>query len=74
MPRTLFDLAAVVTRHQLEAALNEVEVQGLTDRLSVVDLLKRYPGRRGATVLVGKSNDAEGDVDWDAAGAAQPGA
>jgi amino acid transporter len=36
----------------------------------------RHPGalRRGATVLVGKSNDAEGDVDWDAAGAAQPGA
>jgi very-short-patch-repair endonuclease len=51
MPRTLFDLAAIVSRHQLESAFNEVEVQGLTDRLSVVDLLKRYPGRRGAAVL-----------------------
>lgn len=51
MPRTLFDLAAIVNRHQLESAFNEVEVQGLTDRLSVVDLLKRYPGRRGAAVL-----------------------
>jgi very-short-patch-repair endonuclease len=51
MPRTLLDLAAVVTRHQLEAAFNEVEVQGLSDRLSVVDLLKRYPGRSGTTVL-----------------------
>ena len=51
MPRTLFDLAAIVDRHQLESAFNEVEVQGLTDSLSVVDLLKRYPGRRGAAVL-----------------------
>jgi very-short-patch-repair endonuclease len=51
MPRTLFDLAAIVNRHQLELAFNEAEIQGLTDRLSIVHLLKRHPGRRGATVL-----------------------
>lgn len=51
MPRTLFDLSAIVNRHQLDSAFNEAEVQGLTDSLSVADLLKRYPGRRGATVL-----------------------
>jgi very-short-patch-repair endonuclease len=51
MPRTLFDLAAIASRHQLELAFNEVEVQGLTDRLSIVDLLKRHPGCRGAAVL-----------------------
>lgn len=51
VPRTLFDLSAIVNRHQLESAFNEVEVQGLTDSLSVMDLSKRYPGRRGAAVL-----------------------
>ena len=51
MPRTLFDLAAVASRHRLETAFNEVEVRGLTDKLSVVDLLERYPGRRGSAML-----------------------
>jgi very-short-patch-repair endonuclease len=51
VPRTLFDLAAVASRPQVERAFNEVEVRGLTDRLSVVDLLQRYPGRRGSGVL-----------------------
>ena len=41
--RTLLDLAAVVPRHQLLRALNEAEVQGLTDTLSLPDLLRRYP-------------------------------
>ena len=45
--RTLFDLAAVSSRRQVEKAFNEAEVRGLTDRLSVPDLLERYPGRRG---------------------------
>jgi very-short-patch-repair endonuclease len=31
--------------------LNEVEVQGLTDPLSIPDLLERYPRRRGTAVL-----------------------
>jgi hypothetical protein len=50
-PRTILDLAAVVSRRQLERALNEVEVLGLTDRLSIPDLLARYPRRRGTAVL-----------------------
>lgn len=49
--RTLFDLAAVVSRQQLEKALNEAEVRGLTDRLSLPDLLERYPRRRGSVTL-----------------------
>lgn len=51
VPRTILDLAAVVSRWQLERALNEVEAQGLTDRLSVPDLLARYPRRQGSAVL-----------------------
>jgi very-short-patch-repair endonuclease/predicted transcriptional regulator of viral defense system len=53
VPRTILDLAAVVSRRQLERALNEVEVRGLTDRLSIPDLLARHPRRRGAAVLRG---------------------
>jgi very-short-patch-repair endonuclease len=41
----------VLTRRQLERALNEAEVLRLTDRLSVPDLLDRYPRRRGSAVL-----------------------
>lgn len=51
LPRTILDLAAVVSTRQVERALNEMEVRGLTDRLSVSDLLERYPGRRGSAVL-----------------------
>lgn len=51
IPRTLLDLASVLSRHQLETAFNEVEVRGLTDKLSVIDLLERYPGRRGSAVV-----------------------
>jgi very-short-patch-repair endonuclease len=49
--RTLLDLTAVLSRRQLERALNEAEVLGLTDRLSLPDLLQRYPRRRGSAVL-----------------------
>jgi hypothetical protein len=51
VPRTLFDIAAITNRRQVEKAFNEVEVCGLTDRLSVPDLLERYPGRRGSATL-----------------------
>jgi hypothetical protein len=50
-PRTILDLASVVSKRQLERALNEVEVQGLTDALSIPDLLARYPRRRGSVLL-----------------------
>jgi very-short-patch-repair endonuclease len=49
--RTLLDLSAVASRHQLEKAFNEVEVRRLTDKLSIADLMERYPGRRGSATL-----------------------
>jgi hypothetical protein len=51
LSRTLFDLASVLSRHQLELALNEAEVQGLTDSLSLPDLIARHPRRRGMANL-----------------------
>lgn len=57
--RTLLDLAAVVPRRQLERALNEAEVRRLTGRLSLPDLLERYPGRRGTAVLRALLRDAD---------------
>jgi very-short-patch-repair endonuclease len=50
-PRTILDLAAIAPRRQVERALQEMEVQQLTDRLSIADLLARYPRRRGSLVL-----------------------
>lgn len=49
--RTLLDLASVSSRQQVERAFNEAEVRGLVDRLSVPELLQRYPRRRGARML-----------------------
>jgi very-short-patch-repair endonuclease len=49
--RTIFDLAAVVGRREVERAWHEAEVRGLTDRVSLPMLLERYPGRRGTRVL-----------------------
>lgn len=51
VPRTLFDLTTVVNKRQLEKAMNEAEVLGLTDPLSLPMLLERYPRRRGSAVL-----------------------
>jgi very-short-patch-repair endonuclease len=49
--RTLFDLAAVVPAHHLEAAFNEAEYRRLTSPVSLDALLARYPGRRGTQAL-----------------------
>jgi very-short-patch-repair endonuclease len=49
--RTQFDLAAVLPKRGLERAMHEAEVKGLTDRLSLWELLERYPRRRGAANL-----------------------
>jgi very-short-patch-repair endonuclease len=46
-PRTIFDLAAASTVDQVESAIRQVEYRRLYDRLSLVDLVERYPGRRG---------------------------
>ena len=51
VPRTLFDLASVLRRTQVERAINEAEVQRLTDPLSLPDLVCRYPNRRGAAMI-----------------------
>ncbi len=49
--RTLFDLASVLRQSQLERAIDEAEVQRLTDSLTLPDLLARYPRRHGSRVL-----------------------
>jgi hypothetical protein len=46
--RTQFDLAGMLSKRGLERAMHEAELKGLTDRLSLWDLLERYPRRRGA--------------------------
>jgi hypothetical protein len=51
VPRTLFDLAAVLRPSQLERAMNEAEVQRHSDPLSLPDLLDRYPGRAGTPTI-----------------------
>jgi very-short-patch-repair endonuclease len=51
VPRTLFDLAAVLPRHQVEKAVNEAQVQRRLDPLSLRDLVDRYPRRRGASTI-----------------------
>jgi hypothetical protein len=56
--RTLLDLASVLSRDRLEQALNEAEVLGLTDRISVPALLARYPRRPGTVKLRAILNDA----------------
>jgi very-short-patch-repair endonuclease len=52
-PRTQLDLAGMVSQRELERAMHEAEVHRLTDRLSLPDLLARYPRRRGAATLRG---------------------
>jgi len=49
--RTLLDLAIVQPRDQVERIAHEVEVQGLTDVLSLADLVHRYPRRRGIATI-----------------------
>ena len=51
VPRTILDLAAVRPREDVERALHESEVRRLTDRLSLPDLLERYPRRHGTRVV-----------------------
>jgi hypothetical protein len=57
--RTLFDLASGLPRERFEGALNEAEVLGLTDRISVHTLLERYPRRRGTAMLRAVFSDAQ---------------
>lgn len=47
VPRTILDLAASEPVEVVQALLREAEYRQLHDRLSLWDLVGRYPGRRG---------------------------
>ncbi len=47
VPRTIFDLAATSPIDPVESAIRQAEYLRLYDRLSLADLVDRYPGRRG---------------------------
>jgi very-short-patch-repair endonuclease len=47
VPRTIFDLAATEDADVIQSLLREAEFLELWDRLSLWDLVKRYPRRRG---------------------------
>ncbi len=47
VPRTIFDLAATEPVDTVENLLREMEFLELRDRLSLRDLVERYPGKRG---------------------------
>ena len=49
--RTIFDLSATVSVDEVVAMIKEAEYCNLWDRLSLWDLLERYPGRRGSRNL-----------------------
>lgn len=51
VPRTIFDLASLLDRHNLEQVIREAEVRHLSDPLSLPDLIARHPGRRGTATL-----------------------
>jgi very-short-patch-repair endonuclease len=47
VPRTVLDLAATEPLDVVENLIREMEFLQLSDRLSLPDLIDRYPGRRG---------------------------
>jgi len=47
VPRTVLDLAAGSSVDEVEVAIRQIEFLRLYDRLSLPDLIERYPGRRG---------------------------
>jgi hypothetical protein len=49
--RTMLDLAGMLREREVERAWNEMEVRAFRLRLSVPDLVGRYPGRRGTLLL-----------------------
>ncbi len=62
VPRTLLDLAAVLSHTQLERAINQAEADRLTDSLPLVDLVRRHPGRRGVATIRAIMAEAEGGM------------
>ena len=51
VPRTIFDLAATESADMVENLIREMEFRELRDRLSLWDLIERYPRRRGVARL-----------------------
>ena len=51
VPRTILDLAATEDTDTVENLLRESEFLQLSDRLSLPDLIERYPGKRGTRKL-----------------------
>ncbi len=51
VPRTIFDMAATARPEAVESMLREAEYRRLYDRLSLFDLLERYPRRRGSKAV-----------------------
>jgi very-short-patch-repair endonuclease len=51
VPRTLFDLGAVLSRSHLERAVNEAEIRGLGEELSLSDLVDRHAHRYGVVAV-----------------------
>jgi very-short-patch-repair endonuclease len=49
--RTIFDLAPTVSVDEVVAMIKEAEYLNRWDRLSLPDLLERYPGKRGSRKL-----------------------
>jgi predicted transcriptional regulator of viral defense system/very-short-patch-repair endonuclease len=65
VPRTIFDLAAVERPEAVESALRQAEFRQLHDRLSLRDLLDRYPRRRGARAVrlaLARTEESTGQV------------
>jgi very-short-patch-repair endonuclease len=51
VPRTLLDLSAVVHPDALRSALRQADQLRLTDPLSLIDLVERYPRRQGLAAI-----------------------
>jgi len=65
VPRTILDLAATEPLDEVKRLLREMEFKELWDRLSLWDLVDRYPGRRGIrkvlTALEGLKDEPVGE-------------
>jgi hypothetical protein len=57
--RTLFDLSAVVQRHELRSGFRQAEQLRLTDPLGVGTLIDRYPRKPGVPVLKAVYEEAQ---------------
>lgn len=51
VPRTLLDMAAMLSRHRAEKAINEAVVRRLWDRLSLPDMVDRHPRAPGTATI-----------------------